>query len=113
MSGADLLRSRLLPALLIRITGSQDLVGYLLCAGWILYQLVQLTHLLLDVSYALCVVEECMLDCFEKLLVGVEFADANVEISHCVAAFLWEQIVATAGASFIWKRSPPSQPFFS
>ena len=85
--------------MLVLASGSEDLeLGYGLDAGWILYQLIQLAHLLLDVSYALCVVEECILDCFEELLVGVELTDANVEISHCVAAFLWEQVVATACA---------------
>ena len=58
MSGADLLGSRLLPALLIHVTDGQDLVGYLLCAGWILYQLVQLTHLLLNICNPLYVAKE-------------------------------------------------------
>ena len=71
MSGADLLGSRLLPALLIRVTGSQDLGGYLLCAGWILYQLVQLAHLLLNVCDLLRVAEECVAYALKQLDVSV------------------------------------------
>ena len=39
----------------------------------------------------------------------MELTDANVEISHCVAAFLWEQVVATAGA-YIYLEAFATEP---
>ena len=85
--------------MLVLASCSQDLgLGLSFRRGWILDQLVQLTHLFLNICDAFCVVEECILDCFEELGVCVELTDADVEISHCVAALLGKQVVTTAGA---------------
>ena len=80
-------------------SGSEDLeLGYGLGAGWILYQSIQIAHLLLNVCLLLCVAEERVAHLLQELDVCVELADADVELGHCSCAVRREELVATASA---------------
>ena len=80
-------------------SGSEDLeLGYGLGAGWILYQSVQIAHLLLNVRLLLRVAKECVAHLLQELNVCVELADADVELCHRACALRREEFVATTSA---------------
>ena len=85
--------------MLVLASGSEDLeLGYGLGAGWILYQSVQIAHLLLNVRLLLCVAEERVAYLLQELNVCVELADTDVELGHCSCAVRREELVAAASA---------------